>query len=297
MKYLVTGATGLLGNNIVRQLVGAGEQVRVLARATSAPRSPEGLQIERASGDVREAAAVAEACWGDDAVIQSAGHVHLGWKQLDQHRQINVEGTRNVAAAARGAGVRLVHVSAINALGLGRLDQPADEETPLPGIVECGYVVTKREAEQVVLEEVARGLDAVIVNPGCMLGPWDWKPSSGKMLLAVTKFAPIYPTGAVSFCDARDVACGTVAAVSKGRTGQKYILGGHNLSYWEAWRQMAKLAGKRGPISPMGPVFRAIAVPVLDAYSWLTGHEGDANSAILMMGRQQHCFSSKRAEA
>src|SRR6266850_1958271 len=146
MKYLVTGATGLVGNNIVRQLVAAGEKVRVLARTSSDPRPLDGLSIERVAGDVRDPAAVAEACRDVAVVIHSAGYVHLGWKQLDQHQSINVEGTRNVAAAAREAGAKLVHVSAINALGLGRLDQPADEESALPGIVECPYVVTKREA-------------------------------------------------------------------------------------------------------------------------------------------------------
>lgn len=297
MKYLVTGATGLLGNNIVRLLVAAGESVRVLARANSDPRPLADLPIERAEGDVRDAAAVATACQEIDVVIHSAGQVHIGWQGLDQQRAINVEGTRLVAVAARQAKARLVHVSAINALGLGRLDNPADEETALPGIVDSTYVVTKRESEAVVLAEVERGLDAVIVNPGCMFGPWDWKPSSGKMLLAVTKFAPIYPTGAVSFCDARDVAAGTINAARQGRMGQRYILGGHNLTYLAAWQQMAKMVGRRGPISPMGPAFRAVAGPVLDFYTWITGKEGDANSAILMMGRQQHCFTSRRAEA
>src|SRR5262245_18586397 len=245
MKYLVTGATGLLGNNIVRQLVAAGESVRVLARATSDPRPLDGLAVERVAGDVRDPAATALACRDVDVIVHSAGHVHLGWKQLDQHRAINVEGARNVAAAARAANVRLIHVSAINALGLGCLDEPANEESALPGIVECPYVVTKREAERVVMAEVDRGLDAVIVNPGCMFGPWDWKPSSGKMLLAVTKFAPIYPLGAVSFCDARDVAAGVVAAAIRGTRGRQYILGGHNLSYLDAWRQMARLVGNR----------------------------------------------------
>jgi dihydroflavonol-4-reductase len=296
VKYLVTGATGLLGNNIVRVLIEAGEQVRVLARSSSDPRALADLPIERFAGDVREKAAVQNACRGVDMVIHSAGHVHLGWKQLDQLQAINVEGTKTVAAAARSAGARLVHVSAINALGLGNLADPADEESALPGIVECGYVVTKRAAEAAVLDEVGRGLDAVIVNPGCMFGPWDWKPSSGKMLLAVAKFAPIYPTGAVSFCDARDVAVGTVAAAKQGRRGQRYVLGGHNLTYLAAWKQMAQLAGRRGPISPMGPLFRAAVVPILDAYTWFRGQEGDANSAVLLMGRQQHCFSSCRAE-
>jgi dihydroflavonol-4-reductase len=232
-----------------------------------------------------------------DVVIHSAGHVHLGWRQLDVHRQINVEGARTVAAAARSVGAKMVHVSSLNALGLGQLEQPADEDSALAGIVECPYVVTKRASEQVVLEEVERGLDAAIVNPGCMFGPWDWKPSSGKMLLAVAKFAPVYPTGAVSFCDARDVAAGTIAAARQGKTGRRYILAGHNLWYKDAWRQMARLAGRRGPVSPMGPAFRAIVVPILDTYTRVTGHEGDANSAILLMGRQQHCFTSRRAEA
>jgi dihydroflavonol-4-reductase len=296
MKYLVTGATGLLGNNVVRQLVEAGESVRVLARTASDPRALAGLSVERVAGDVRDAAAAAEACRDVQIVIHSAGHVQLGWTQLDRHLQTNVEGARNVAAAARAAGARMVHVSAINALGLGRLDQPADEESALPGIVQCPYVVTKRQSEVVVLEQVAQGLDAVIVNPGCMFGPWDWKPSSGKMLLAVTKFAPVYPVGAVSFCDARDVAAGTIAAATRGVTGRRYILGGHNLSYLDAWRQIARLAGKRGPFSPMGPAFRAIGAPLLDLYTKITGHEGDANSAILILGRQEHCFSSRRAE-
>jgi dihydroflavonol-4-reductase len=100
----------------------------------------------------------------------------------------------------------------------------------------------------------------------------------------------------VSFCDVRDVAAGTLAAVQRGKSGRRYILGGHNLSYREAWRQMARMVGKRGPISPMGPLFRGVAAPLLDLFTLLTGREGDANSAILLLGRQQHCFTSGRAE-
>src|SRR6187551_3820447 len=149
MKYLVTGVTGLLGNNIVRTLVAAGEQVRVLVRGTSDPRPLEGLKVQRATGDVRDAAAVAAACQGMDVVIHSAGHVHIGWTQLREHLDINVEGARNVAQAARAAGAKLVHVSSVNALGLGPLMRPADEISAQPGIVECPYVVTKREGERV----------------------------------------------------------------------------------------------------------------------------------------------------
>src|SRR6185295_15702603 len=118
----------------------------------------------------------------------------LGWSQGELHQQINVEGTRNVAAAARAAGAKLVHVSTVNALALGRRQSPAAEDTALPGIVECPYVLTKRASEEVVLEEVGRGLSATIVHPGLIFGPWDWKPSSGKMFLAVARYTPFAPT-------------------------------------------------------------------------------------------------------
>jgi len=301
MHFLVTGATGLLGNNVVRQLLAAGHRVRVLARPSADPRPLAGLDIELAAGDVRDKEAVCRACQGIDVVIHAAGYVHIGWKEGEMHRAINVEGTRHVAAAAREAGAILVHVSTVNALGLGRLEDPADEETALPGIVPVPYVTTKREAEQIVQGEVGRGLRAAIVNPATMFGPWDWKPSSGKMLLEVTRASLFAPVGSASFCDVRDVAAGVIAAAAgpardQGLTGRRYILAGHNLSYREAWRQIAALVGKPGPRLPMGPIFRAIAGPVCDLRTQLTGKEGAANSAALALSRQAHCFSSARAE-
>jgi dihydroflavonol-4-reductase len=296
MKYLVTGATGLVGNNVVRELLARGQTVRVLARGGGDPRPLAGLEVETVQGDVRDPAAVGKAAAGADVVIHSAGYVHIGWTQLDVHQAINVEGTRNVAAAARQAGARLVHVSSVNALGLGRLDAPADEETALPGIAPVPYVTTKQAAEQVVLDEVNRGLWATIVNPATMFGPWDWKPSSGKMLLEVSQFALFAPVGAGSFCDVRDVTAGILAAADRGQPGRRYILAGHNLAFRDFWTQIAGLVGKRGPRLPMGPIFRAFAAPICDLRTRISGSEAAANSAALAMSRQMHCFSSARAE-
>jgi len=117
------------------------------------------------------------------------------------------------------------------------------------------------------------------------------------MLLEVAQFALLAPVGAGNFCDVRDVAAGVLAAAERGQPGRRYILGGHNLTFREAWRQIAALAGKAGPRLPMGPLFRAIAAPVCDARTWLAGVEGAANSAALAMSRQSHCFTSARAEA
>lgn len=296
MQYLVTGATGLVGNNVVRLLLAAGHEVAVLTRATSDPRPLVGLDIRKLSGDVRDAPSVAAACQGIDVVIHAAGHVHIGWMEQDVHQAINVEGTRHVAVAARQAGAKLVHVSSVNALGLGSLDSPADEDSALPGIVPVPYVTTKQAAERIVLDEVSRGLWGTIVNPATMFGPWDWKPSSGKMLLEVSKGPLFAPVGAGSFCDARDVAAGVITAADRGQRGRRYILAGHNLKFRDLWRQIAALAGKPGPRVPMGPMFRGIVGPVCDLRTRLSGRETAANSAALVLSRQSHCFRSDRAK-
>jgi dihydroflavonol-4-reductase len=116
------------------------------------------------------------------------------------------------------------------------------------------------------------------------------------MLLAVARYTPFAPLGASSFCDSRDVAAATIAAASRGASGRRYILGGHNLTYWQAWQEMARVTGQRGPLLPMGPIFRAVAFPVLQVRSLFAREEGEANSAALAMSRQEHCFSSRRAE-
>lgn len=296
MKYLVTGATGLLGNNLVRELLARGESVRVLSRTRSDPRPLEGLDVERAAGDIRDAVSVNAACKGMDAVIHCAGHVHIGWSQQEEHEAINVGGARHVAEAALAAGARLVHVSSVNALGIGMLAQPATEDDPLPGITPCHYPVTKRKGDEAVLEAVARGLQASIVHPGFMLGPWDWKPSSGRMLLEVAKGVPLAPVGAHTVCDVRDVAAGAIAAAQAAHSGRRYILAGHNLTYWQSWKLMAKLIGGRGPFFPAGPINRWIGAWWGDRKFRRTGIEPELNSAAIAMSCQQHCFSSARAQ-
>ena len=120
LPILVTGATGLVGNNVVRRLLADRRAVRVLSRATADPRPLAGLNVEIANGDVRDAAAVANAARGTQAIVHAAAYVRIGWTGLDEARAINVEGTRHVATAALNEGVKLVHVSSVDALGLAR---------------------------------------------------------------------------------------------------------------------------------------------------------------------------------
>lgn len=298
MTTLITGATGLLGNNVLRDLLATERPVRILSRAIKRPKALEGLVFEAASGDISEPDVVRKAMQGIELVIHCAGQVHIGWSQREEHQRVNVEGTRNVAQAALENGARMVYVSSVNALGIGARDFEADEETARPGIVECPYVITKRAAEEVVLDLVEKGLNAVIVNPGFMLGPWDWRPSSGRMVIEIsTRFAPLAPKGSFNVCDVRDVSAGTLAAAEKGKAGRHYILGGHNVSYFELWKLISAVAGKRGPIMPAGPMQRAIGALYGDFIYRITGREPDLNSAGVAMSSQHHRFKSDRAIA
>jgi dihydroflavonol-4-reductase len=217
---------------------------------------------------------------------------------METARDINVAGTRNVAQAACREGVRMVHVSSIDALGVASRQQAANEDTPAVGGVLCPYVVSKREAEAAVLEQVATGLQAVIVNPGFMVGPYDWKPSSGRMLLHVAKGWGLFaPLGANSYCDVRDVAAGILTALDKGQCGRRYVLAGEVLSYFQAWRTIAKVTGATPPLVPVGPLARKGAGFFGDALRWLTGREGDVNSAATAISAQWRNFSSARALA
>jgi len=297
-KVLVTGATGLLGNNLVRQLLSCGCAVRVLTREGSDTQPLAGLDVDKHYGDLRDPAQVASAVEGVSGVIHSAGFVAVGWSQGELAHAINVKGTKNVAQAARSSGAKMVHVSTVNTLGLGSEGQPADEDTPrTEENVLCPYVVSKAAAEEAVQAQVDQGLHATIVHPGFMLGPWDWKPSSGKMLLAVARqYTPVAPRGGCSVCDVRDVADASIQALEQGESGRRYILAGSNLLYFDLWTKMAEITGGKPPkVRPRGQRMSAIAGAVGDLRYRLTGKEPDVNSAATRMSGQYHYYSSDRA--
>jgi dihydroflavonol-4-reductase len=306
---LVTGATGLVGNNVARLLVNRNDNVRVLVRPGQRPgptadaRQAAGgafaaLPVDMVAAALHDEAAMQRAVDGTTHVIHSAAMVHCGWRHLAEMRHVNVEGTRVVARAARRAGARLIHVSSVDAIGLRSDGVPADEETPPGGMLECPYVVTKRQAEAAVLEEVDKGLDAVIVNPVYMIGPWDWKPSSGRMLLEVGAGRGLFaPPGSNDFVDVRDVAQGILSAMSRGQTGRRYILGGQPLSYLDAWRIFARVSGRLQPLGIAPRPFVHVAGWCGDLASLLTRRELPVNSAATGMSMLAHNFSCARAVA
>ncbi len=298
MPVLVTGATGLVGNNLVRQLLAMGRAVRVLARPHSDPRPLQGLDVEVVAGDLRDERVVQTACRDVSAVIHAAALLHIGRRYEALQTEINVQGTRHVARAARLAQARFFNISTINALGASLDGRPFTEDSLTRSNVACGYVRSKQEAERIVHEEFARGLDAVSFFPGTLFGPWDWKPSTGRMIVEVVRRQPLMaPRGGVSVADVSDVASVIVRALEVAPSGRRYILGGNNLTYFDLWTNIAKLAGTRPPLASMGPIISRVVGLFGDFRTWVRGQEDDLNSRALAMSRLFHYGDSSLAKS
>ena len=164
MRVLVTGGTGLLGNNLLRHLLTSGYDVRALVRGTNR-KELQGLDVTVVQGDVLAEDICRQAVAGADCVVHCAALIHLGHRQLAESRSVNVQGTLNVATAALEAGANMIQVSSVDALSAGRADQPADEQQVDPAKVDCAYVTSKREADQAFMELVRQNLRGCIVHP------------------------------------------------------------------------------------------------------------------------------------
>ncbi len=299
MKVFLTGITGLLGNNIARALEERGDEVVALVRGMPQPEVLGGMRAKCVIGDLESRDVIGNAVRSCDAVIHSAAIIHLGWTKTDESMRINRDGTSTIADAAREHGKRMVHIGTVNTLALATHGAPSDEETLITDQnrqVQCDYVVSKTASVAAVLERVPSGLDAVVVHPGFLLGPYDWKPSSGRLVLELSKFYnPVWPTGGCSVCDVRDVASGVLAALDRGKRGRQYALAGTNVTYRTLVDEIAIRVGRAKPILPLGPLNRRLVELVTRALTALQGKEPTINGASLKMSSQLHWHSSDRA--
>jgi len=251
MRTLLTGATGLIGANLVRTLLRAGDRPRVLLTPGSDARSLAGLDLERVSGDVRDGHSLAKAMTGIQRVFHAAGHVRFDDAGRLLLWTINVEGTRQVLQAARSAGVRrLVHVSSSVAVGHGTLDRPATEEAP-PLERGTPYAESKRAAEELALGDWG-SLEVVVCNPTFVLGAYGTGATSAEVVrLVASGLVKAYPPGGANFVNADDVSDGLVLAMRAGRSRSRYILGGENLTHRELLSQIAEECGQHAPTVPL----------------------------------------------
>lgn len=248
MKVLVTGANGLLGANIVRELVKRKYDVRIFARDTSDLSGLHGVEFERVNGDILEPDSIDKAVAGCDYVIHSAANTNQWPTQYIHYEPVNVNGTKHVIEAVKKHHVkRFVFVSSANAFGNGTKERPGMELNEFSGFrIGSGYMISKFVAQQMVLDEVGQNnLQAIVVNPTFMIGPYDSKPSSGQIIvMGMGKKVQVSPPGGKNFIHVNDAAIGTCNALTMGRTGECYLLANENLSYREFFALLNKISGE-----------------------------------------------------
>jgi dihydroflavonol-4-reductase len=249
-KTLVTGASGFIGSHLVRALAKRGDELRVLARRSSNLAALEGVEYERATGDVTDRRAVRRAIDGVTKVFHVAGRTSLRAGDREAVFDANLRGARVVFEEALEAGVeRLVHTSTVGAIGVAKPRGTADETTPFTiGHLGLAYVNSKHEAELEAFRLAAHGLPVVIVNPTFVLGPDD---PSGTSMGLVRRFLlrqiPAYVDGGLNIVDVRDVAKGHLLADIKGEVGERYILGGRNFTFDRLFADLARISGVEPP--------------------------------------------------
>ena len=300
-QTLLTGATGFVGSAVARSLVGAGFPVRALARPGSPRFHLDGVNLEFVEGDIRDADSVRRAIAGVRYVFHVAADYRLWARDRREIYVANLEGTRNVMQAALRAGVeRVVHTSSVATLGLRSDGAPADESDPLAEDQGIGaYKRSKIAAERLVDAMIAHeGLPAIIVNPSTPIGPRDVKPTpTGRIIVegARGRIPGFVDTG-LNLVHVDDVAEGHLKALERGVVGERYILGGANVTLADMLADIARLTRRR---PPRLRIPRAAVIPIAyaaEAMAYFTGREPFATVDGIKMAAHRMFFTAAKAE-
>ncbi len=297
---LLTGGSGFVGSALARQLLAAGFGVRALLRPTSPTAGLEGLDIEKATGDLRDRNSLRSALAGARWLFHAAADYRLWARDPSELAATNVEGTRLVMEEARAADVeRIVYTSSVATLAPRKDGRPADETCELEEDDAVGaYKRSKVRAERLVQAMIAEGLPAVIVNPSTPIGPRDIRPTpTGRIILeAAAGRMPAFVDTGLNMVHVDDVARGHVLAFDKGRIGEKYILGGQDATLQEILATVAAQTGRRPPrLSIPRPLVYPVAV-VAEAMARFTGREPLTTRDGLAMSKNHMYFTSAKAE-
>lgn len=300
-QTLITGATGFVGSAVAKTLSEAGFAVRALARPASRRSHLAGIAMELVEGDIRDQASVGRAMRDVRYVFHVAADYRLWARDKREIYAANVEGTRNIMQEALRAGVeRVVYTSSVATLALRPDGTPADESVPLSEQQGIGaYKRSKIAAERLVEVMVANdGLPAVIVNPSTPIGPRDVKPTpTGRIIVEAARGRiPGFVDTGLNLVHVDDVAAGHLAALQRGVTGERYILGGTNVLFANMLADIARLVG-RAP--PRLRIPRAVVLPVAyaaEAIASVTGREPFATVDGIRMSEHRMFFTAAKAE-
>lgn len=297
---LVTGASGFIGGHVARALAARGDPLRLLLRPASDRRGLAGMAFEEALGDLRDADSLQRAVQGCSTVYHVAADYRLWARDPAELERSNVDGTRNLLAAAEREGVAtVVYTSTVGAIGIAGDGTPGDEQSPVSAAEMSGqYKRTKFRAEQIALEYAARGLRVVVVNPTAPVGEADLKPTpTGCILVDFLRGAmPAYLDTGLNLVDVRDVARGHLLAAEKGRPGERYILGAENLSLREILERLAKIAGRPAPRVEIPYALAWLVGAAETGWAELTGRAPRAPLEGVRMARKKMYVRCNKAE-
>jgi dihydroflavonol-4-reductase len=299
MTVLVTGATGFVGSAVAKALVGSGSPVRVLVRSGSDRSNLQELPVEIVVGDLTDRASLDRGLAGCSGLYHVAADYRLGTRVPAELYRSNVEGTRNILDAAREAGIgRMVYTSSVATIGLPADGSPGEEATPVALDDMIGhYKRSKYLAEEIVLSAARSGFPVVIVNPSTPIGPRDVKPTpTGRIVLdAACGRTPAYVDTGLNIVHVDDVAAGHLLAFERGRIGERYILGGADMTLREVLSQIAELVGRKPPRIRL-PLAAVLPVAFLaEAFAHVSGRTTRISVESVRMARKRMFFSSAKA--
>lgn len=297
-KIFVTGADGLLGSNIIRELLSRDYEIKVLSQKGRHVKTLDGLPIEKVEGDLLDKESLRQGMTGCDYVIHAAASTAVWPTRSKMTRRVNIVGTTNVMELALELNVkRIVYVGTASTFGFGSKDNPGVEGNPYKSAkYEMDYMDSKYEAHQIVLDFFKKGLPVLIVNPTFMLGPYDSAPSSGAMILGVYNGkVPGYVPGGRNYICVKDAAVGVCNGLIMGRTGESYILGNQNLDYKEAFLLMGNVLGVKPPIKRIPGFVMIMYGAISSFFGILLNRRPTVSYNLALISCDEHYFSSAKA--
>lgn len=296
---LITGGTGFIGSNLAAALLNQGCTVRILRRRDSGLRALEGLDVEHALGDVRDPDSLRLAMKGCDTVFHTAAVVSYWRKERPLMFDVNIRGTRNIVDCCIESGIqRLVHTSSIAAIGFPENGTTADETNAFNWQkYDVGYRISKSEAEKEIQRGVSLGLNAVMVNPSVVIGERDIHFHGGQLIRDIRqKKIFYYIAGGMNMVYVGDVVRGHILAAERGRTGERYILSGTNLSHKEIISTIADVVGGIKPLFRMPSAFVKLTAGVTEGIADVLRRRPWVTRELLAGAHLYYYFSCRKAE-
>ncbi len=299
MKVLVTGPDGILGSNLIRELIKRNYDVSIFRFPSSESMTLQGLLIRVYEGDILKFKEIEKAVQGHDIIIHCAANTSV-WPARDVGiTQVNICGTENVIKACLKHKVkRLITIGTANSFSYGSRECPGTENTPYSsGKYGLDYMDSKRKAQELVLDAVVKqALPALIVNPTFMLGSYDSKPSSGQMILSIYKGkVPGYSRGGKNFIAVKDVAVGTANAITMGRIGECYIMGNENLTFKEAFTKIADTIHVSAPRLSFSDAMTQTYGSINSFFARILRYNPSVTKELALISCDEHYYSSEKA--